>query len=128
MGVTVDVRDRPSPDDALVLRAADPTPEAVGTHLSGASGVFERPDDLAGTLALLEEHPDAVLAAGSTDWGVDVNLRGARAPYVIGIDRLPELRGVTVGDDSVSRVISLRLEEAQAIADRASRSDRIAAG
>ena len=105
--------DRPSPDDALVLRAADPTPEAAGTHLSGASGVFERPDDLAGTLALLEEHPDAVLAAGSTDWGVDVNLRGARAPFVIGIDRLPELRGITVGDDAIEIGAALTLSEVE---------------
>jgi chromosome segregation protein len=37
-----------------------------------------------------------------------------------------ELYGVTVGDDSVSRVISLRLDEARAIADR-QRGERIAA-
>lgn len=35
------------------------------------------------------------------------------------IERADALYGVTVGDDSVSRVISLRLEEAQAIAARA---------
>ena len=34
------------------------------------------------------------------------------------IEAADALYGVTVGDDSVSRVISLRLEEAQAIADR----------
>ena len=44
------------------------------------------------------------------------------------IEAADALYGVTVGDDSVSRVISLRLEEAQAIADRARRSDRLAAG
>jgi chromosome segregation protein len=33
------------------------------------------------------------------------------------IESADALYGVTVGDDSVSRVISLRLEEAQAIAD-----------
>ena len=38
-----------------------------------------------------------MLVAGSTDWGVEVNLRGARAPFVIGIDRLPELRTLEVG-------------------------------
>jgi xanthine dehydrogenase small subunit len=60
--------------------------------------VFERAVDLAHLLRLLDEHPDAVLVAGSTDWGVDVNLRGARAPFVIGIDRVPELRGLSVAD------------------------------
>jgi chromosome segregation protein len=44
------------------------------------------------------------------------------------IESADALYGVTVGDDSVSRVISLRLEEAQEIADRARRSDRLAAG
>jgi chromosome segregation protein len=44
------------------------------------------------------------------------------------IEAADALYGVTVGDDSVSRVISLRLEEAQAIADGARRPDRLAAG
>ncbi len=38
------------------------------------------------------------------------------------IEAADALYGVTVGDDSVSRVISLRLDEAQAIADRQNRS------
>ena len=38
------------------------------------------------------------------------------------IEAADALYGVTVGDDSVSRVISLRLDEARAIADRQSRS------
>ena len=35
---------------------------------------------------------------------------------------------MTVGDDSVSRVISLRLDEAKAIADRAGSADGAIAG
>jgi chromosome segregation protein len=42
------------------------------------------------------------------------------------IEAADALYGVTVGDDSVSRVISLRLDEARAIADR-QRGERIAA-
>jgi len=34
------------------------------------------------------------------------------------IEAADALYGVTVGDDSVSRVISLRLDEAQALAER----------
>ena len=30
--------------------------------------------------------------AGSTDWGVDVNLKGARARSCVAIDQVPELR------------------------------------
>ena len=37
------------------------------------------------------------------------------------IEAADALYGVTVGDDSVSRVISLRLDEAQALADQRSR-------
>ncbi len=44
------------------------------------------------------------------------------------IEAADALYGVTVGDDSVSRVISLRLEEAQALADRAGRADAGARG
>ncbi len=44
------------------------------------------------------------------------------------IEQADALYGVTVGDDSVSRVISLRLEEAQAIADRARRDDAVSVG
>ena len=36
--------------------------------------------------------PDATVVAGSTDWGVEVNIRGSRAAYAVAIDRLPELR------------------------------------
>jgi DNA repair ATPase RecN len=42
------------------------------------------------------------------------------------IEAADALYGVTVGDDSVSRVISLRLDEARAIAD-SQRGERIAA-
>ena len=44
------------------------------------------------------------------------------------IEQADALYGVTVGDDSVSRVISLRLEEAQAIADRARRDEAVSVG
>ena len=37
------------------------------------------------------------MVAGATDWGVEVNLRGTRAAYVVAVDRLPELRVVSTG-------------------------------
>ena len=59
--------------------ARPPTPRPPAS--TGASGVFARRRRPRATpCALLAEHPDAVLVAGSTDWGVEVNLRGARAP------------------------------------------------
>ena len=102
---------RPSPDDALALRAtADPRGRGPTWRGERRLRPARRPGRHA---ALLEEHPDAVLAAGSTDWGVEVNLRGARAPFVIGVDRLPELRGVTVGDDVIEIGAALTLSEVE---------------
>ena len=65
------------------------------------------------------ERPDAVVVAGSTDWGVEVNLRGRRAPYVVAVDRLPELRGFEVSDRSVTLGAALTLSRAREAARRA---------
>jgi xanthine dehydrogenase small subunit len=86
-------------------------PEPAATRVEGVTGSYVRPTDLAETLLLLEQHPDAVLVAGSTDWGVDVNLRGARTPLVIGIDRLEELRALTHGPDHLELGAALTLSE-----------------
>ena len=81
-------------DDPLAERRTSAAPAGAHTRVDG----FARPADLAEALALLAEHPDATVVAGSTDWGVEVNLRGRRASYVVAVDRLPELRGLSVGD------------------------------
>ena len=65
---------------------------------TGPHGDYVRPGTLAEALDLLAGHPDAKLVAGSTDWGVDLNLKHARAELSIGIDRLPELRAYEIGD------------------------------
>ena len=62
---------------------------------------------------LLAEHPDATVVAGSTDWGVEANLRGRRASYVVAVDRLPELRGVST-DGPVEIGAALTLSEVEA--------------
>ena len=82
-------------DDPLAGRRWEPAPVAGPTRVEGPAGSYVRPAGLAEALELLARHPDAVVVAGSTDWGVDVNLRGARTPLVIGIDGLPELRTIT---------------------------------
>jgi xanthine dehydrogenase small subunit len=51
------------------------------------------------------------VVAGSTDWGVDVNLKGARAGRVVAVDRLPELRGFEVSDSEVRIGAALTLTE-----------------
>ena len=103
----------PADDDPYAARLAAQPPTAAATRMDGATGTYARPGDLAEALALLAEHPDAVLVAGSTDWGVEVNIRGARTPFAIGIDRLPELRALDIGEDSVEIGAALSLSEVE---------------
>jgi len=90
----------PGSDDPLAARLQRPAPAPVATRVEDPTGAFSRPIDLAEALALLGEHPGARPVAGCTDWGVEVNLRGDRTPYVIAVDHLRELRGVTIPPSS----------------------------
>ena len=73
--------------------------------------MFVRPASLTEALNLLAARPGATVVAGATDWGVEVNLRGARAACTIAVDRLPELRRLTVGDDEIRIGAALTLTE-----------------
>jgi xanthine dehydrogenase small subunit len=106
----------PHPDDPLAARLHRPAPAPVRTRVEDATGVFARPVDLAEALALLGAHPGARPVAGCTDWGVEVNLRGARAPYVIAVDHLPELREIVIpatSDGAVEIGAALSLSEVE---------------
>jgi xanthine dehydrogenase small subunit len=107
----------PAEDDELASRRDRPPPPVPGTRQVDPVGEFVRPADLAEALRVLAEQPGALLVAGSTDWGVDVNLRGARAPLVVAIDRLPELRTFRVEDDAVEIGAALSLSEAEELLD-----------
>ncbi len=100
----------PPDDDPLAGRVRAAAPAAVPTRVDG----FARPADLTEAFALLREHPDATVLAGGTDWGVEVNIRGERAAYVVAVDRLPELRGFAIDDHSVEIGAALTLSEAEA--------------
>jgi len=78
---------------------------------------FARPADLDEALQLLAERPDATVVAGCTDWGVEVNIRGARAPFVVAVDRLPELRTFSFEADTVEIGAALTLSEAERLLD-----------
>ncbi|MEO5664561.1 MAG: FAD binding domain-containing protein [Nocardioides sp.] len=93
----------PLAGDALAERQSRPAP-APGAN---------RPAGLADALALLRDHPDATVVAGATDFGVEVNLRGRRAAYVVHVDRLPELRTLSTGD-VIEIGAGLTLSEAEA--------------
>jgi xanthine dehydrogenase small subunit len=103
--------DAPPPDDSFAARLSAPPREPAATELRHEGRSFARPRTLAEALRLLHADPDATVVAGSTDWGVEVNLRGVRAASVIAIDRLPELRGLEAGADRIEIGAALTLTE-----------------
>jgi xanthine dehydrogenase small subunit len=109
---------QPEADDPLLARMAGPSPAAAATTSSNTQGRYVRPADLDEALDLLAVHPDAQLLAGSTDWGVELNIRHARAALTIGIDRLEELREFSVGPDRIDIGAALSLSEIEARLDQ----------
>jgi xanthine dehydrogenase small subunit len=107
----------PEESDPLFARLDQPAPAAARTRTDSGQGRYVRPGDLAEALDLLAEHPRARLVAGSTDWGVELNIRHARADLTIGIDRLSELRDLTVGADSIDIGAALTLSEVERTLD-----------
>jgi xanthine dehydrogenase small subunit len=107
----------PAEDDVLARRRSQPAPEPLPTDIVGADGRFVRPPTLADALELLAANPTAVLVAGSTDWGVEVNLRGRRVPLVIAIDRIQELRVLETTPDHVEIGAGLSLSETERMLD-----------
>jgi xanthine dehydrogenase small subunit len=107
----------PEETDAFAARTSAPPPAAVATRLSVDGAEFRRPADLAEALDVLADHPDAQVVAGCTDFGVEVNIRGVRAPYVVAVDRLPELREFSFGTDEVVIGAALTLSEIERLLD-----------
>ncbi len=96
----------PPADDPLAARAAAPPPASLPVRMPG----FVRPSDLAEALRLLGE-PGAVAVAGSTDLGVEANLRGARPGLLVAVDGLAELRALTLAEEYVAVGAALTLTE-----------------
>ncbi|MGV9587589.1 xanthine dehydrogenase small subunit [Streptomyces tendae] len=101
----------PSDEDPLARRREQEPPAPVATEYRQDDSAFLRRSTLAETLRLLRERPDAVVVAGSTDWGVEVNIRSRRADCVVAVDRLPELRDLRVESDHVEIGAALTLTE-----------------
>ena len=108
---------QPEAADPLQARTAEPAPAAADTKVSSAQGDYVRPDGLRAALELLAARPDARLVAGSTDWGVELNIRHARASLTIGIERLEELREFSVGADRIELGAALSLSEIESRLD-----------
>ncbi|MFB7591924.1 xanthine dehydrogenase small subunit [Streptomyces sp. NPDC056169] len=101
----------PTDEDPLARRREQDPPAPVATEYAPGEGVFLRRGTLAETLRVLRERPDAVVVAGSTDWGVEVNIRSRRADCVVAIDRLSELRELRVESGHIEIGAALTLTE-----------------
>ncbi|GAA3132288.1 xanthine dehydrogenase small subunit [Kribbella aluminosa] len=103
--------DEPADDDALAVRRESAPPAPATTGMVSPEGEFIRPASLDHALAVLRERDDAVVVAGSTDLGVQVNIFGSRPPLTIAIDRLEELREFSFGSGEVRLGAALTLTE-----------------
>ncbi|MGW5733292.1 MULTISPECIES: xanthine dehydrogenase small subunit [Streptomyces] len=101
----------PTDQDPLAQRREQAPPAPAATAYAQEGKTFLRPGTLADVLRLLREKPEAVVVAGSTDWGVEVNIRSRRAECVVAVDRLPELRALRVDGDHVEIGAALTLTE-----------------
>ncbi|MFW5416311.1 FAD binding domain-containing protein [Nocardiopsis sp. CNT-189] len=101
----------PAETDPLAQRREQAPPAPAATEYTRGDSAFLRKDTLAETLEVLRERPDAVVVAGSTDWGVEVNIRSRRADCVVAVDRLPELRELRVEPDLIEIGAALTLTE-----------------
>ncbi len=107
----------PPESDALAARRSEPAPAPAPTVITSGGTAYRRPADLAQALGLLAEHPQARLVAGSTDWGVELNIRHARAGLTIALDRVAELRTFAFGSDTVEIGAALTLSEVERLLD-----------
>lgn len=107
----------PDEGDPLAARRDHSAPDQSPTDITGADGRFVRATTLAEALSLVAENPTAVLVSGSTDWGVEVNLRGRRTPLIVAIDRISQLRALKVTDQFVEIGAGLSLSEVERMLD-----------
>lgn len=62
---------------------------------------YSRPKSLGEALGALQEAPDARILAGGTDWMIPVRAGAAPPRVLLNVFRVPELRGVALGDDAL---------------------------
>jgi xanthine dehydrogenase small subunit len=101
----------PEAADPFLTRLDEPAPAPAATATSNAQGRYVRPASLAEALGLLAAEPEARLVAGSTDWGVELNIRHTRVALTVGIDRIPELCEFSVSPGHIDIGAALSLSE-----------------
>ncbi len=91
----LDARDRTAPDRFRLPLASPPVADASPRFDDAGGGVFHRPTTLQALLALKAAHPEAVLVAGATEVGVDLNKKHKPFPFLVSTEWVPALRAVT---------------------------------
>ncbi|MDO5739662.1 MAG: FAD binding domain-containing protein [Ornithinimicrobium sp.] len=107
----------PPEGDPFEARLHQPAPGPAATRILADGAEFVRPASLDELLELLAARPEAMLLAGSTDVGVELNIRGSRPPLVVAIDRLQELRDFEVGPEEVRIGAALTFSEIEKLLD-----------
>ena len=108
---------QPAADDPLAARRDRPAPSARATDYqradtaTGTIGRYRRPSTLAEAASILSADPEVTVVAGATDWGVEVNIKGARAKNILAVDRLEEMRGIRRTADFIELGASQTLSE-----------------
>ena len=108
---------QPAADDPLAARRDRPAPSARATDYqradtaTGTIGRYRRPSTLAEAASILSADPEVTVVAGATDWGVEVNIKGARGKNILAVDRLEEMRGIRRTADFIELGASQTLSE-----------------
>ena len=82
-------------DDLFQIRLKKPVPALSELDHAAGGERFLRPTTLDALLRLRAEHPDAVLVAGATEIGVEINKKARAFPLLISTEGVTELRAVT---------------------------------
>lgn len=101
----------PPAEDPLAQRRSCGAPKPVATQLHTEGRDYVRPASWAEALRLRHDRPNATFVAGSTDWGVEVNIRGVRADCVVALDRVPELQVLDISAETIEIGAGLSLTE-----------------
>ena len=102
-------------NDQFANRRSEKAPEFRDTDVVRGDGQFVRATSLAVATRLLSENPQALLVAGSTDWGVEVNIRARKVEVAIAIDSIPELNRIVLGDTHVEIGAAATLSEVERV-------------
>ena len=89
------------PSASALTRSSVPALLSIGHRIRAPQG-FHRPTDLPSLLAMRAQHPQALLAAGTTDAGLWVTKLLQSHDLVIDLNAVPELRGISFADEQIS--------------------------